>query len=91
MKKILQYLAILFVSVGALIILFSFFTSAKAVDEISILREDLLEQKAIWNHYAPIAKHGKIAERHLTVANLRANIIREELKLLEGNLTTGAK
>ena len=104
MKKILQYLAILFVSVGALIILFSFFNPAKAEEqpieiscsddnlptdqEIECLKKELTEQKVTFHKYAPIARRGKVAIRYMALANQKANVIREDLAILGFDLGT---
>jgi len=65
-------------------------SSAEPVERITRLQEDLKDQQATYNRYAPIAQQAKIAERHMTLANQRANTIREELKLLQ-SFQEGAK
>ena len=63
-----------------------FGTQAKAdsSERVTQLQQELSEQQEIYHRYAPMAQQAKIAERQMTLANQRANTIREELKLLQG-------
>lgn len=55
---------------------------AEKTERVSMLQKELTRQQETWKYYAPIAKQAKIAERQMTLANQKANTIREELSLL---------
>jgi len=64
--------------------------SASSSERVLALEKELRAQQEIYRRYAPLAQQARIAERNMTLANQRANIIREELKLLQG-FQEGAK
>lgn len=84
MKKIITPVIAFLVVFVSLMLLASFGGSASPSDRVSELKNELSRQQAIYHEYAPIAQQGKIAERHLVLANQKANAIREELKILDG-------
>jgi len=53
--------------------------SVQAIDDQTRLINELQEEKDTWSKYAPEARQGRIAERHMTLANQKANLIRQEL------------
>lgn len=96
MNKALQFIGYVLLFVFVFAYLLHFFGNdvtpeVGSRDRINELEDQLSEQKDIWHEYAPIAQQGKIAERRMTVANQQANIIREELTLLKGNLEQGTE
>ena len=63
---------------------FSTYGDMPKTSAVTDLQVRLQEQQSIYNHYAPIVQQGEIAKRHLILANKKANILREEIKIAEG-------
>jgi len=86
MKNLIRQVSLVIFVLFVLVLLYMHFTSlgASANTRITEVRQSIKEQQDAYNYYAPVARQGKIAEQQMSLANQKANLLRQELKELEG-------
>ena len=87
MKKTIQhYLGIAILVLIPIWFIFNTFFAPKASshERISEVKQAITEQQDAYQYYAPLARQGKLAEQQMGLASQKANLLRQELKELEG-------